>query len=69
MTATSDNGRRTTMVPVTTMEEVPVLAEKERAQLRTSPEEAEGRIKANQGVDYDRKTFKQRLTNIYRGKR
>jgi hypothetical protein len=66
-TATSDKRRRTTMVPVTTMEEVPVLSEQERAQLRTSLEEAEGRIKAGQGVDYDPKTFKKRLTDIYRG--
>jgi hypothetical protein len=66
-TATSDKRRRTTMVPVTTMEEVPVLSEQERAHLRTWLEEAEGRIKAGQGVDYDPKTFKKRLTDIYRG--
>ena len=65
--ATGDKRRRTTMVPVTTMEEVPVLSDKERAQLRASLEEAEGRIKAGQGIDYDPKAFKKRLTDIYRG--
>ena len=66
-TATGDKRRRTTMVPITTMEEVPVLSEKESAQLRASLEEAEGRMKAGQGIDYDPKAFKKRLTDIYRG--
>ena len=51
----------------TSMEEHPVLSDKERAQLRASLEEAEQRIKSGQGVDYDPKTFKKRLTDIYRG--
>jgi hypothetical protein len=67
MTATNDSRRRTTMLPVTTMEEVPVLSDEERAQLRASLEEAAGQIKAGQGVDYDSKTFKRRLIDIYRG--
>ena len=66
-TATKDKRRRTTMVPVTTMEELPVLSDKERAELRAALEQAEGRIKAGQGIDYDSKTFKQRLVDIYRG--
>ena len=66
-TVAKDKRRRTTMVPVTTMEELPVLSDKERAELRTSLEQAEGRIKAGQGIDYDPKTFKQRLVGIYRG--
>jgi len=65
--ATGDKRRRTTMVPVTTMEEVPVLSEKESAQLRASLEEAEGRMKAGQGTDYDPKAFKKRLMDICRG--
>ena len=64
--ATKDKRRRTTMVPVTTMEELPVLSDKERAELRASLEESEGRIKAGQGIDYDQKTFKRRLLDIYR---
>jgi len=55
------------MVPVTTMEELPVLSDKERADLRTSLEKAEGRIEAGQGIDYDPKTFRRRLLEIYRG--
>jgi hypothetical protein len=62
--------RRTTMVPVTTMEEIPVLSEKERAELMTSLKEAEARIKAGRGIDHNSKTFTDRLVRIYRsGKR
>lgn len=66
-TATKDRRRRTTMVPVTTMEELPVLSGKEQAELRNTLEAAERRIKAGEGLDYDTKTFKKRLTDIYRG--
>lgn len=66
-TATKDKRRRTTMVPVTTMEELPVLSEKERTDLRASLEDAEARVKAGQAIDYDPKTFKRRLLDIYRG--
>lgn len=62
--------RRTTMVPVTTMEEIPVLSETERAELTSSLKAAEARLKAGKAVDYDPKTFKDRLVGIYRrGKR
>jgi hypothetical protein len=64
--ATNDKRRRTTMVPVTTMEELPVLSDKERADLRASLEQAEGRIEAGQGIDYDPGTFRRRLLDIYR---
>ena len=67
-TATSAK-RRTTMVPVTTMEELPVLSQEERGQLRASLEQAEARIKAGQGIDFDPKAFKKRLTDVYRGKK
>jgi hypothetical protein len=62
-----DGRRRTTTVPVTTMEEIPVLSEKERADLQQSLKDAEARIKVGQGVDYDPETFKSRLMGIYRG--
>ena len=65
-TATKDKRRRTTMVPVTTMEEIPVLSSKERERLLHSLKQAEGRIKAGKGIDYDPKTFKDRLLRIYR---
>jgi hypothetical protein len=58
--------RRTTMVPVTTMEEVPLLSPAERAALVASLEEAEGRIKAGEGIEYDPAALKDRLLNIHR---
>ena len=67
--AAKDKRRRTTMVPVTTMEEIPVLSARERAELLTSLKAAEGRIKAGKGVDYDPKTFKDRLIGIYRARK
>jgi hypothetical protein len=68
MTTKSDaKRRRTTTVPVTTMEEIPVLSDEERAGLQQSLKDAQARIKAGQGVDYEPKTFKSRLVDIYRG--
>ena len=66
-TVTKDNRRRTTMVPVTTMEEIPVLSDQERAELLASLEQAETRIENGQAIDYDPRTFKDRLLGIYRG--
>jgi hypothetical protein len=69
MTKTLGNQpRRTTMVPVTTMEELPVLDDKERAELLASLTDAEARIKAGESIDYDPATFKSRLIDIYRGR-
>lgn len=65
--ATKSKRRRTTMVPVTTMEEIPVLSAKERGELLTSLKQAASRMKAGKAVDYDPKTFKSRLIRIYRG--
>jgi hypothetical protein len=64
---TKDKRRRTTTVPVTTMEEIPVLSDLEREDLQRSLKDAEARITAGQGADYDPKTFKSRLIDIYRG--
>jgi hypothetical protein len=55
------------MVPVTTMEEIPVLSEAERAKLRHDLKQAEARMRAGKGVEYDSKTFKDRLLRIYGG--
>jgi hypothetical protein len=66
-TAAKDKRRRTTMVPITTMEEIPVLTEKERANLLASLKQAQGRVKTGKAIDYDPKTFKRRLVGIYRG--
>jgi len=54
------------MVPITTMEEVPVLTPAERAALVTSLEEAEARVKAGQFIEHDPATLKDRLLSIYR---
>jgi hypothetical protein len=49
------------MVPVTTMEEVPVLTEEERTDLLKSLAKAESDIEAGKGTDYDPKSFEGRL--------
>ena len=67
--ASKDKRRRTTMVPVTTMEEVPVLSAAERTERLASLEAAEGRIKVGTAVDYDPRTFKDRLIGIYRARK
>jgi hypothetical protein len=55
---TRDKRRRTTSVPVTTMEEIPVLSDKGRAELVASLKDAEARIKRGEGIEYDPTTFK-----------
>jgi hypothetical protein len=52
---------RTAMVPVTTMEEVPILSEEERAEMIGSLKAAEDRIAAGQYVEHDPGTFVDRL--------
>ena len=70
MTGSTRKRRRTTLVPVTTLEEVPILDERERAELLASLREAEAEAKAGKSFDYDPKTFKERLIRMYRaGKR
>jgi hypothetical protein len=66
MTTETTRRRRTTMVPVTTMEEIPVLDENERAELIRSLKEAEADIQAGRSMEYDPKTFKDWLIRIYR---
>jgi hypothetical protein len=70
MTAKADGKakqHRTTMVPVTTMEEIPILSDQEREDLLDSLRQAEARVKAGEAIDYDRKSFRERLIAIYRG--
>jgi hypothetical protein len=64
-----DKRRRTTVVPVTTMEEIPVLSSKERADLLASLKAAETRVKVGKAIDYDPKTFKDGLIGIYRARK
>jgi hypothetical protein len=66
-TDTKAKRRRTTMVPVTTMEEIPVLTDEERAELLASLQEAEAQIKAGNYTEYDPKEFRDRFMRIYRG--
>ena len=40
------------MVPVTTMEELPVLSAEDQAKLRAELEAAEARVAAGEGIDY-----------------
>ena len=61
--------RRTTMVPVTTMEEIPVLDEHERAELLAQLKESQEQIKAGHYIVYDPKKFKERMMRIYRAKK
>jgi hypothetical protein len=65
--STKKRRRRTTMAPVTTMEEIPVLTDEERSRLTASLKDAQARIAAGKGIDYDPKTFKDRLVGLYRG--
>ena len=57
------------MVPVTTMEELPVLDEGEREGLLRTLKQAEGEVKVGKATKYDPKRFKDRLVRIYRGKK
>lgn len=68
-TGTTPKRRRTTLAPVTTMEEIPVLDEAERAELIGSLKQAEAEIRAGNGAEFDPKKFRNRLVGIYRGKR
>ena len=56
--------RRTTMMPVTTMEEVPVVSDTERDDMISSLKAAEARIAAGQYVEHDPDTFVERLMDI-----
>jgi hypothetical protein len=64
---TKSKRRRTTIVAVTTMGEIPVRSNKEPAELLASLKEAEARLQSGKAVEYDPKTFKQPLLGIYRG--
>ena len=64
--APKDKRRRTTVVPMTTMEEIPILSASERAELLASLEAAEARIRDGKAIDYDPKKFKDRLIGVYR---
>lgn len=60
--------RATTMVPVTTMEELPVLSEEERAKLLADLKVAEAEIASGHYTELDAEAFRQRLLDLYRNK-
>jgi hypothetical protein len=62
--AVNRKARRTAMVAVTTIEEAPILSEKERAEMIASLKAAEARIAAGQYVEHDPETFVERLMEI-----
>ena len=64
MTTTADNRPRTTRIPVTTMAEVPVLSEAERAELVASLEKAKAEIAAGDCVEHDPTTFVDHLMSV-----
>jgi hypothetical protein len=66
MTTEARDKRRVTTVPVTTMEDVPVLSERERAELRAALEQARAQVDAGQAVDHDSQTFKDHLIGVFR---
>lgn len=60
--------RATTMVPVTTMEELPVLSDQEREKLLADLKAAEAEIASGHYTELDAEAFRQRLLDIYRNK-
>ncbi len=52
------------MVPITTMEEVVILSEEERAEMLASLKAAEARIAAGRYVEHDPDTFVDRLMDV-----
>ena len=60
--------RPTTMVPVTTMEELPVLSDDERTKLLADLKTAEAEAASGQSTEYQVEAFRQRLLDIYRDK-
>ena len=64
MKTAADSRPRTTRIPVTTMEEVPILSEAERAELVASLEKARAEIAAGDCVEHDSATFVDHLMSV-----
>jgi hypothetical protein len=56
----------TALVPITTMEEIPVLTAQERAEFIDTLEAAEARIEGGDFVEYDAQAFEDRLLDVER---
>ena len=65
-TPTNEKVDRTATAPGGTMDDMPVLSDREREELITSLRQAEARIQSGTAIEYDPKTFKDRLIAIYR---
>jgi hypothetical protein len=65
--STLDPKRETVAVPVVTVEEVPVLSERERADLVASLKQAEADVAAGKAKPFDLDEFKKRFLAICRG--
>ena len=65
--AALDPKRETMVVPVVTMEEVPVLSERERAELIASLKRAEADVAAGKAKPFNREEFRKRFLAICRG--
>jgi hypothetical protein len=65
--AAVDPERETLAVPVVTMEEVPVLSERERAALTASLKQAEAEVAAGKAKPFNREEFERRFLAICRG--
>lgn len=64
MTAAADSRPRTTRIPVTTMEEAPILSQAERTDLVASLEKAKDEIAAGDSVEHESSTFVDCLMKI-----
>ncbi len=63
-TTENKKARRTAMVPVTTMEEVLILSEEERADMVAVLKDADARVASGEFVEHDPDTFVDRLMEV-----
>ena len=69
MTKVNDKRRRATLIPVTTMEEVPVLSTRQRAELAASLAEAQREIAEGRGALYDTDETRQYFMRGFKGRK
>ncbi len=68
-TKAADRRRPTTLVPVTTLEEIPVLSASEHDELLNTLKSAEAEIAAGRGREFEPDSFKRRLIEVFKGDR
>jgi hypothetical protein len=64
MRTTEKRARGTAMVPVTTMEEVVILSEEERAEMVAVLKDAEARVASGESIEHDPDTFVDHLMEV-----